>query len=412
MAKKFAEITGIYKIFKTETPTEGQNTGKTVYTEMYITDSELKENIDENTIVFVTADIDDEGKIIGPNNYKISKDDCFIVAQNKVYATFGKVNVSDVMGPTGEDGLTPYIDSTTGNWFIGTTNTGVKAQGSQGIQGIPGPTGDTGPAGSQYIQLDLTDYNFTANAQQIIEEEHIRIGDYSISNDTNTIWKCISDTEFSPGPSIKGDSGQAETSDSMPIGSITMFAGDIAPDGWVFCKGQVIPTIDEEGTQVLPLEKYEKYQSLISVIKDTYYAYDGILNQGGNDIESGEWINIDDIIEGQTVANLVYLPDFSLRFPYGASDTLENSYLDVKIYGGESSVEVPLPKHTHEYKEYYVNADSNSNTYPGSWSTAGSRVAYNPQTKTSPTGTEGVNGKNPTIDIIPKYTMINFIIKY
>jgi len=30
-------------------------------------------------------------------------------------------------GTNGQDGVTPHIDSTTGNWFIGNTNTGVKA---------------------------------------------------------------------------------------------------------------------------------------------------------------------------------------------------------------------------------------------------------------------------------------------
>ena len=32
--------------------------------------------------------------------------------------------------PTGQDGITPHIDEATGNWFIGNTDTGVKARGS------------------------------------------------------------------------------------------------------------------------------------------------------------------------------------------------------------------------------------------------------------------------------------------
>lgn len=35
-------------------------------------------------------------------------------------------------GTNGTDGVTPHIDSTTGNWFIGTTDTGVHAQGAAG----------------------------------------------------------------------------------------------------------------------------------------------------------------------------------------------------------------------------------------------------------------------------------------
>lgn len=47
-------------------------------------------------------------------------------------------------GEDGEDGTTPHIGSN-GNWFIGTTDTGVAATGPQGPQG---ETGATGPAGA------------------------------------------------------------------------------------------------------------------------------------------------------------------------------------------------------------------------------------------------------------------------
>jgi len=48
------------------------------------------------------------------------------------------VNNTSILGsgnislPAGADGVTPHIDSTTGNWFVGTTNTGVHAQGPAG----------------------------------------------------------------------------------------------------------------------------------------------------------------------------------------------------------------------------------------------------------------------------------------
>ena len=38
-------------------------------------------------------------------------------------------------GKDGEDGLTPYIGAN-GNWFIGNTDTGVKAQGEKGADGV------------------------------------------------------------------------------------------------------------------------------------------------------------------------------------------------------------------------------------------------------------------------------------
>lgn len=49
-------------------------------------------------------------------------------------------------GVNGSDGITPHIGDN-GNWFIGQTDTGVRAQGSQGATGATGPQGPTGPAG-------------------------------------------------------------------------------------------------------------------------------------------------------------------------------------------------------------------------------------------------------------------------
>ena len=50
-------------------------------------------------------------------------------------------------GTNGQDGVTPHIDSTTGNWFIGTTNTGVHAQGPAGQDGSNGTNGSNGQDG-------------------------------------------------------------------------------------------------------------------------------------------------------------------------------------------------------------------------------------------------------------------------
>lgn len=56
-------------------------------------------------------------------------------------------------GTNGTDGLTPHIDSTTGNWFIGSTDTGVHAQG---------PAGQNGQDGSIANQLQA-DWNQSDN---------------------------------------------------------------------------------------------------------------------------------------------------------------------------------------------------------------------------------------------------------
>ena len=51
-------------------------------------------------------------------------------------------------GKDGQNGITPHIDTATGNWFVGSTDTGIKAQGPQGIQGDPGKDGQNGTPGT------------------------------------------------------------------------------------------------------------------------------------------------------------------------------------------------------------------------------------------------------------------------
>jgi hypothetical protein len=42
------------------------------------------------------------------------------------------INIPAIKGPQGETGITPHIGSN-GNWFIGTTDTGVLARGENGL---------------------------------------------------------------------------------------------------------------------------------------------------------------------------------------------------------------------------------------------------------------------------------------
>ena len=61
------------------------------------------------------------------------------------------INLGKIGGEKGEDGKdgeTPFIGEN-GNWWIGTTDTGIKAQGPQGEQGEKGETGAQGPQGEK-----------------------------------------------------------------------------------------------------------------------------------------------------------------------------------------------------------------------------------------------------------------------
>lgn len=56
------------------------------------------------------------------------------------------VHAQGEKGEQGENGLTPYIGEN-GNWFVGDVDLGVKAQGEQGIQGVQGEKGEDGKDG-------------------------------------------------------------------------------------------------------------------------------------------------------------------------------------------------------------------------------------------------------------------------
>jgi hypothetical protein len=73
--------------------------------------------------------------------------------------------LSEFSGSAGQAGLTPYIGAN-GNWWIGDTDTGTKAQGEkgekgdqgiQGIQGEKGAKGDTGATGDKGDKGDKGD---------------------------------------------------------------------------------------------------------------------------------------------------------------------------------------------------------------------------------------------------------------
>lgn len=100
---------------------------------------------------------------------------------------FPLVDADDVLLPDGKrlnevdlskgrDGLTPYIGSN-GNWLIGETDTGVKAQGAKGDtgeQGEPGSPGKDGQPGADgkngadgYTPVKGVDYYTEADKAEI-----------------------------------------------------------------------------------------------------------------------------------------------------------------------------------------------------------------------------------------------------
>ena len=65
----------------------------------------------------------------------------------------GKDGSDGKPGKDGQNGVSPHIDSTTGHWFIGTTDTGVSARGPQGQPGKDGAPGRDGKDATDTVQV-------------------------------------------------------------------------------------------------------------------------------------------------------------------------------------------------------------------------------------------------------------------
>ena len=169
----------------------------------------------------------------------------------------GQPGPAGTPGEKGKDGVTPHIDSETGNWFIGETNTNVKAQGPvgpkgedgqtgpQGIQGIPGQAGPAGERGQDGAKGDNGKDGATPHIDPVTK--HWMIGDV----DTQVVAEGKQGPAGAEGPQgIQGIQG--------PTGP----AGERGPEGSVGTKGEdgVTPHIDpttkhwmigEDDTQVV-----------------------------------------------------------------------------------------------------------------------------------------------------------------
>lgn len=151
------------------------------------------------------------------------------------------------------------------------------------------------------------------------------------------------------------------------IGSIKMFAGDFAPEGWMFCNGQLL--------------SIEQHQVLFSILGNSYGG-DGIKNFA--------------------------LPDLSGRLPVGFGPVQNEHYLNVGDTGGEEFVtiprnqiptaEIPSLKVIGTIKIRVANQDADRNDAVNN--ALGKRASYNP----------AIPDKKPTMyQAFPKFNENRFM---
>lgn len=286
MAKKFATILGFHNLYVTNPIDADKNLNEYDLSKINPNASdEVKQNIDENTIVFIIADKTDNDILVGARKYQIKEGDRFIIAQKDVYSLF---DARKIAGPTGPGAVFdffqnhampnsyfPNIDplelknlnlqkgdygiSEEGDIWVydgaSMIPTGINLKGPTGDPGQDGQNGQNGENGAGPV-VDLM--GLTDTQYETFPTDTLVKGDYGISKEGDVWIYDGSELEKSkvnlkgpkgndgatgqqgpPGESSGTPDGTTEFKDSLPIGAITMFAGEkeLVPIGWLLCNG-------------------------------------------------------------------------------------------------------------------------------------------------------------------------------
>ena len=215
---------------------------------------------------------------------------------------------------------------------------------------------------SQNLVLKLTESPVSTTASNLKKSKKFILDDYQLTakvNDVNNVQI------------------------GMPIGSIVMWPGDTAPEGWLLCDGTAYSTSGE-------------HKNLFNVIRMTY---------GGN--------------KGSGTFNV---PNLQSRFPLGASSDYSLGKMD-----GEKEVSLTkeeMPPHSHQLKEMLSAKSSGSGWLGVNLNGGGSGEMENfvsPDNDYPTTEKTGgkitLNNNKPEVKVkahnnMPPYLVVNYIIKY
>ncbi|MGI8664881.1 MAG: phage tail protein [Jatrophihabitans sp.] len=154
------------------------------------------------------------------------------------------------------------------------------------------------------------------------------------------------------------------------VGEIRMFGGNFAPNGWLFCQGQLVAISD--------------YDTLFNLIGTTY---------GG---------------DGQ---NTFGLPNLASRIPIHQGTASFGSYPLGAVGGAESVTLISQQLPTHSHPALASNTGTTTSPSNAVWAT-GTTTEYStqaPNTSMSMAALSPAGGSQPH-DNMPPYLAINFII--
>jgi len=164
-----------------------------------------------------------------------------------------------------------------------------------------------------------------------------------------------------------------------PIGTVVMWVGNRAPDGWLLCDGK---TINPDPDARYASYKGPEYEALYNLIGTTYGTLSGSRR----------------------------LPNFQQKFPLGATGGTMSTYpTSLGSIGGEATHKLTvseMPEHDHVFV-YSVGGDDSESSLRA----YGSKGVITDEHYVRTT-TTGVKGNDRYHNNIPPFLAINFIIKY
>ena len=173
-------------------------------------------------------------------------------------------------GDKGDAGDTPYIGSN-GNWWIGDTDTGIKAQGDKGETGATGAQGETGQPGKDGTSC-RTGNGVPSNTLGINGDSYIDLTTWDYYVKENGIWVLKGNIKGDKGD--KGDVGQTGATGPQ---------GPTGPSGSGEVKQKFTVTFNSDGGTAVASQQVEEGKKIVRPTDPTkqYYDFDGWYHTSG-----------------------------------------------------------------------------------------------------------------------------------